>query len=311
VIHPLRHLARSSGLALALATAAPLASAQGAPASVARPLEESLQGAAKDAYASAKILFNNQDFEGAVSKYSQAYALAKDPRLLFNLAICEKNLRHYARTQSLLEQYEHDMGSRIAADDKATVDAALVAIHSLVGSVTLSVNEAGATVSIDGHDAGTTPLAAAIKLDLGKHNLTVKKDGFATYDKTLDVAGGAAGATTVRLEPETHAAHLLVLVEPGATVTIDDASATQGRFDGKVASGVHRVVVTESGKTTYRAEVDLKDGETRSVPWAWIAGGAVVVVAGATVGGYFLFKGQPQAPAPPDQLGSLQLLRRR
>jgi hypothetical protein len=318
----MRHLARCFGFALAFAAMAPHASAQSATPSVARPLEETLQGPAKDAYGSAKILFNNQDFEGAASKYSQAYALSKDPRLLFNLAICEKNQHHYARTEGLLEQYEREMGSRIAADDKATVDAALVAIRGLVGAVTLTVTEAGATVSIDGQELGTTPLDGPLKLDLGKHTLTVKKEGFSTREMPLDVAGGAAGTTTVRLEPETHTAHLLVLAPPGATVTVDDASATRGRFDGRVASGVHTVVVTEPEKTSYRAQVDLKDGETRSldvtlesprrgVPWAWIAGGGAVVVTGAAVGGYFLFKGQPPSPAPPDQLGSLQLLRRR
>ena len=41
--------------------------------------------------------------------------------------------------------------------------------------------------------------------------------------------------------------------------------------------------------------------------WPWVAGGAAVV-AGAVVGGYFLFKTQPAAaPLPPDQLGSLTL----
>jgi hypothetical protein len=82
--------------------------------------------------------------------------------------------------------------------------------------------------------------------------------------------------------------------------------------------------VTESGKIPYKVEIDLKDGEMRSVNvtlnnekhgalWGWIVGGAAVLAAGAGVGGYFLFKTQPPAAAPPDQLGSAQLsaLRRR
>lgn len=281
-------------------------------------LDDVLQGAAKDAYTSAKILFNNSDFEGAAAKYGQAYHLSRDPRLLYNLAICEKNLHRYARTQSLLQQYEHDVGARITADDKATVDAALAVIKNLVGTVMFTVTEAGATVTVDGQPAGTTPLATPLVLDLGKHTLGVTKDGFATAEQTVVVSGGAQTAIAVALAADTRSAHLLVLAEPDATITIDERIASRGRFDGKLASGVHAVLVTASGKRPYKAEIELKDGETRSVNvtlesekhgmlWGWIVGGGAVAVAGAAVGGYFLFKTQPQAATPPDQLGSVQL----
>ncbi len=310
-------------LALALALASPLASAQTAPAAPSahdRPLDSVLQGAAKDAYVSAKILFNNGDFAGAATKYAQAYDLSRDPRLIFNLAICEKNARHYARTEDLLEQYEHALGARITADDRATVDAALAALRNLVGTVRLAVTEAGALVSVDGKSVGTTPLDAPLRLDLGEHALRVKKAGFATRDETFDISGGSETAMAITLMAEAHGAHLLVVGEEDATVAIDDRTVAQGRFDGRVAPGVHTVIVTAPGKVAYKAALDLKDGETRSVNvtlesdkhraavWPWIVGGAVVAAAGAVVGGYFLFRQQPaQAADPPDNLGSVQL----
>jgi len=312
-----RRLVRAS-LALSLATAAPFAAAQTAATASERPLDDALQGAARDAYASAKILFNNSDFEGAATKYAQAYDLSKDARLLFNLAICEKNLRHYARTQGLLQQYERDMGAHLPADDRATVDAALAAIKSLVGSVKLEVNEAGASVSVDGQPAGGTPLAAPLVLDLGRHALIIKKEGFAAADQTVDVAGGNETTVAITLAAVVHAAHLVVVAEPDAIVTIDGKPEGKGRFDGRVATGAHSVLVTEPDRTPYRTEIDLKDDETRTLSvtlesekhgavWPWIVGGAVLA-AGAAVGGDFLFRSQPQAaPPPPDQLGSLQL----
>jgi hypothetical protein len=309
-----------SCLALALTLAAPLASAQSHAATAPRELslEDSLQGLAKDAFVSAKILFNNSDFEGAAAKYGQAFDLSKDPRLIFNLAICEKNLRHYARTQGLLQQYERDMGARMPADDKATVDAALGAIHNLVGTVRLIVTEAGASVSVDGRPAGTTPLESSLVLDLGEHTVAVKKSGFVGAEQTVKVAGGNEIALALTLAAESHTAQLLIAADAEAIVAIDGKTAARGRFDGAVTSGVHAVLVTEPGMVAYKADVELKDGETRSVIvtlesekhggalWPWIAGGAAVV-AGAVVGGYFLFKTQPAAATPPGQLGSLTL----
>ena len=42
---------------------------------------------------------------GAYAKFGQAYDLSKDPRLLFNMAICMRNQHDYARMQGLLVRY--------------------------------------------------------------------------------------------------------------------------------------------------------------------------------------------------------------
>ena len=68
----------------------------------------------------------------------------------------------------------------------------------------------------------------------------------------------------------------------------------------------------------YRAQVELRDGETRSMHvtlqnaahappvWPWIAGGAAVVV-GASLGAYFLFHSPQDTQAPLNgNLGSVR-----
>jgi hypothetical protein len=282
-----------------------------------RPLADSLKGPAFDAYQSAKLLFANGDYQGSLTKFEQAYDLSKDPRLLFNVAICDKNVRRYAATQRMLRKYVQEMGTRIAPADQAAVDAALAAIQGLVGTVKLSVSEQGASVAVDGEAAGTTPLADPLAVDLGKHTLTVKKDGFVTSEQPFEVAGGNELAVTVTLAPEVHVARLLVRTEDDATVSIDGQPTTGGHFDGRLAPGPHAVLVTASGKLPYKADVDLRDGETRSLDvtldseshgqvWPWIVGGAAVVAVGAVIGGYFLFKPQDTtAPVPPGKFGSV------
>ena len=103
-------------------------------------------------------------------------------------------------------------------------------------------------------------------------------------------------------------------------MAIDQTTIAKGRFDGRVPPGVRAVLVTAPGKIAHKVDLDLKDGETRSVNvslegekqsgavWPWIVGGAAVV-AGAAIGGYLLFKSEPQAAAaPPDQLGSVHVM---
>ncbi|MGA3122706.1 MAG: PEGA domain-containing protein [Polyangiaceae bacterium] len=267
------------------------------------PLSESLTGAAKTAFASAQVLLHNGDLAGAFAKLRQAYDESKDPRLLFNMAICARDLHDYARMRTLLVRYQREGQAVMLADEPEQVEAALNAIRDLVGAVHLVVSEAGATVALDGETIGTTPLDDAIILNLGKHELTVAKRGFERTQETVDTAGGSVTTLTVTLRAQAEAppAHLVVASDDNATVVIDGKNAARGRFDRALRPGVHEVSVTAPGRVAYKAQVDLRDGETRSVQvtlepekhaeawWAWVTGG-VAVVAGLAVGGYFLLK---------------------
>jgi hypothetical protein len=289
-----------------VAAAPPDVPASGAPA----PLSESLSGTAREAYEAARILLNNQDPAGALTKYLVAYDLSKDPRLLFDMAVCERDLRAYARMQALLVRYEQEAGAGLSPAKKGEVDAALEAIRDLVGTVRVSSAEAGATVAVDGEPAGSTPLASPLLLDLGKHRLSVTKAGFDPVERVIEIVGGNEIAVSVTLVATVHLARLLVVADPAATVVLDRKAVARGRFDAAVPPGLHDVQVTAPGKKTYEASMDLRDGEARSLQvtlederrgpgvWPWLAGGAVLA-AGAVVGGYFLLKPRDQQAAPP------------
>jgi len=278
----------------------PLVFAQTPAAAPERSLGETLAGPASDAYVSAKILLNNRDFAGALAKYRQAYELSKDPRLLFDMAICERGVRAYARMQGLLRRYEQEAGPAISPQDKAQVDDALAAIQNLVGAVSLTVSEDGAAVAVDTEPVGTTPLAQPLVMDLGKHRVTVTKAGFQTIDTTVDVTGGSQADVSLTLAPQLAQARLIVTSDSEATVSIDGQVAAKARFDGPLAPGMHEVGVTEVDRLPYAMQIELRDGETRTMQVTlerehraallpWVLGG-VAVAAGAVVGGYFLFK---------------------
>lgn len=300
---------------------APAAAAQApAAASGAAPLADALQGAAKTAYESAKLLAQNHDFNGALAEFKHAYELSKDARLLFNMAICEKELHHYAKMRALLEQYLRDGAQITTAESQSAAQDALAAIKPLVASIHVTVNEDGATVSVDGEGVGTSPLKTNVAVDLGKHTVTVKKNGFDAFEQSLDMPGGTEATVAVTLKAQQHVGQLVVSSDPAATVVVDGKEVGKGRFEGAVAAGPHDVSVSETGKKTYTAHVELRDGETRTMDvtleeeshgmaaWPWIVGGAVVA-AGAAVGGYFLFKPQDTTTPPPmGKLGTISLM---
>lgn len=292
------------------APAPPPSSAPAPPAQAPAPsLSESLTGQAKDDYDTGRILVASSDFAGAVVKFRHAYDLSSDVRLLWNVAVCEKNLRHYVQVLKLLDRYLHDGDPRIPDADRAAAATVLRTVRSLVGSVRVIVNEPGAAVTVDDAPAGTTPLAEPLMLDLGDRRIRVSKPGFKDQTLVQNVAGASEATVSVALERVEQQGRLALSTDASATIRVDGATVGVGRWEGVVTPGTHAVEVTESGMRPYSAQILVRDGESRSVEVAlqresggisplWWVGGGVVAAAALGVGGYFLFRSSPSTPGP-------------
>jgi hypothetical protein len=175
--------------------------AQTATADQRPPLAESLGGEAREAYLTGNLLFDSQDWTRAMAKYSQAYDQARDPRLLYNMALCARGTRDYARTWSLLARFEREEGTHLGADVRADVDAAMVLLKQIIGQVDLDVSEAGAAVTLDGQLVGVTPLASPLAVNPGKHAIAVAKDGFVPDERRIEITGGTRSRIAIALAP--------------------------------------------------------------------------------------------------------------
>jgi hypothetical protein len=274
------------------------------------PLSESLSGDAKADYDSARILFEAGNFAGASSKFRQAYDRAKDPRLLWNVAVCEKGLQHYARVQSLTQRYLDEGKDVLTAEqDKAARDL-LAAVKGLIGSVRVAAPD-GAEISVDGERVGVAPLKEPLQLDLGPHKLSAQKAGMQASVTSVEVAGGTETNVTIVLRPMDRRSRISVQAGEGDAIAFDGIPIATTRWQAEVDAGTHTLRVTAPQRKPYEVRLDLLEGATRTVDvsleaqrplWHWIAGGAVLATA-ATIGGYFLFK--PEAKPGEQTLGSL------
>lgn len=291
-------------------SAFPAAAAGGAPA----PLSQTLTGEAKSAYDSGKLLFEDGDSDGALAKFSHSYDLSHDPRLLWNVATCEKELRHYSRAATLVGRYLQEGGSRVSAEQRRSALETQAALRAFFVALKLNGVPEGATIFIDGNEVGRAPLSEPLQVDLGARTLRVEQAGFEPSETKLEVAGGGQLEVTVTLQRTTVASVIpprLTIVSSGARdiIAIDGEVMASQRWDGLLTVGEHSVRVTAPHKKPYQSNVRLLSGSNRSLQitledenpgsnlWFWVAGGAAVV-AGAAVGGYFLFKPQDAAGTP-------------
>jgi hypothetical protein len=261
---------------------------------------------AKAEYAAARILYDDGDFAGALEKLRSAYDLSKDPRLLWNMAACQKNLRHYAEVVRLVERYLSEGRGYVSDSDRSDATSLLDTVKEFISRVDVKSNEPGATVFIDDVSMGTTPLSASLPVDMGSHKVRVSKPGFTDFAATVELPGGRPFSIAADLVVEHHEGKLRVVAAPRDVVQIDGKVVGTGLWEGVLPSGTHSVYVTAQDKIAHQTEVVITDNQVSSlhvalenrptqgvdrsgVPaWVWIAGG--VLVAGGGVGAYFLLK---------------------
>jgi tetratricopeptide (TPR) repeat protein len=109
-----------------------------------------------------KELYEENDFRGALIEFRRAYQLAPNFKLLYTIAQVYYQLQDYAAALQTFEKYLADGGREVPAARKTEVERELERLKTRVARVELTTNVAGAEVSVDDVDIGTTPLSKPV-----------------------------------------------------------------------------------------------------------------------------------------------------
>ena len=140
---------------------------------------------AKAHFQKGKAAYSQARYQEAIAEFEQANALRPAAVLHFNIAQAYEKLGDIPKALTAFHAY---LREDPAASDAAAVNAT---IHNLekrlaergVQQLLVYSDPAGATVSIDGHASGPTPLA--IELPPGTHQLLLTKDGYINASKQV------------------------------------------------------------------------------------------------------------------------------
>ncbi len=293
---------RFSLTALLLSSTLSTARAEPRHAFAPKPVAESLIGDAKRDYAAARLLFDSGDYQGALLKFENAYRLSGDPRLLWNQAVCAKNLRRYARAIELVQRYLDSKSPLVTPDAVEAGRAFLAAALPLTAKLTITASVPGARVYLDDRLLGTLPLEPGLRVDLGMHSLRIEKFDYVDFDETLTVTDSKEIVVRAELRRILHQGTLSVQAKPGNAIAVNGSVVGVGQWQGTLRSGRHRLRVTAPGARPYETELVIVDNQTRSVnvtleeargggipTWVWISGG-VLLASGLGAAGYYLLK---------------------
>lgn len=230
-----------------------------------KPLRDQLPPEAQKAWDTAVALYARGQWDGARTSFNAAFEASHNPRVLFNVAVCEKNMGHYARAIDIYKRELAEGRGQLDAQEEADVKGQIAGLEAFVASVTIDVSEAGADVFIDEAKVGTSPLPGPVSVSIGERHIRVSKAGFADSRDTVDLKAGAQGKVTIKMtaSQKTALVNVNVIGPSNAVVKIDGREVGPAPYKGQVnvSAEPHAFSAEAPGYVTATQSAIVKDGE--------------------------------------------------
>jgi hypothetical protein len=263
--------------------------------------------------------YKDADYRSALVEFQEAYRVAPNVRLLFNIGQTFDELQDFAGAVKAFRGYLAGAGSSITAARRADVEKDLRRLEAHVATIDISVSEPGADVLAEGDrriDLGKSPLSAPALLNGGTWTIVATKPGFERAEERLTAAGGDAKKIALKLAPT--AEPVTAGTPVPAAVVAPPPPPRRSRapvWIGLAVTGALAVgagvtgVLTLGAKRDYDHELGRLPGDADAVASARthartlalftdVLGGAALVAAAVTLVLYVSGSGDGSASAP-------------
>ncbi|MBI5531624.1 MAG: PEGA domain-containing protein [Deltaproteobacteria bacterium] len=185
-------------------------------------------------------LFDEKDYQGALTELRKAYQLAPTYKLRYKIGQVCYRLQDYACALKAFDAYLSEGKNELSAERKKEVEEEAALVRAQVGRIEITTNTFGAAIAVDDVPVGTTPLEEPILVSIGKRKVTATREGRMPMSQVVEVAGGELKKVFINL-PELKAETRTVNVETPSkvtTLTWVGLGATGALAAGAIITGV-------------------------------------------------------------------------
>jgi tetratricopeptide (TPR) repeat protein len=200
-------------------------------------------------------LLERNDFQAALDKFNQAYALVHSPKQLFNQGLALRGLGRNVEAVQAVERFLAE-AKDASAEHRDKARGKIAELTALVGQVEIRCNRSGAAVTMDSQALAATPLPGPVWVEPGNHQVSLKWEG---EKKSTPFTATAGKMSLVSFDFEE---------EPPAPVV-----------EGRNSLPPPVVAPVVSPATTAQEPAPAQRSLLRST-WLWVGVGAVVAVVG-------------------------------
>ncbi len=226
-------------------------------------------------------LFDAGNYNDAAEAFEKAFEVLPLPAIAFSAAQAyrlnyfqRRNPTHLKRAVGLYRLYirEQRVGGRMvdATNFVADLEPVLLAVErrKAVGEVVrkertgivVTSSVAGAVTSVNGSAKRKLPLP--VELDPGRHHVVVTADGYAPFEKDIDIIEGQTRAVDAELVALPVA--LTIVADSGSAVRVNGRAVGKAPFSQPVslAAGTYNIVVAHRGYQLFRRQLVAGRGES-------------------------------------------------
>ncbi|WP_433928225.1 PEGA domain-containing protein [Sorangium cellulosum] len=255
----------------ALAAEPPDAEADKAPAR-APVIGEAAQAWAKskaDAFfKNGKKLFDKGEYAGALVEYQAAFRIAPTKAARASVGACLLKLQRFDEALEAFEATLRDYGAALPPKMKEEVLRQIDILRAVTGAVVITGAELGALIVIDGRLRGEHPAPTPLSVLAGPHFVRVYKEGFAPFEKSIEVAQGQTASLKASLAPLGNSGTLRIEESSGKVldVVVDGMPVGATPWEGPLSVGDHNVLLrSQDNVGTQPSSVTIRHKETTRI----------------------------------------------
>ena len=187
-------------------------------------------------------LLQARSFDAALIEFERSRAAFPTRSATENAAVCLREVGRLDEAYDAFGKVLNDFGE-IPDDVKKRIEDQRTELESHMGGIKVSGGESGASVTVDGRQRGTLPLAAPIRAGAGVHVVRVHLDGYVPFVQAVDVVPTKNATVAATLEVLARAGRLRVADRRGRAleVVVDGVTVGTTPWEGALAPGDHAV----------------------------------------------------------------------
>jgi hypothetical protein len=190
-------------------------------------------------------LYKDGRFEEALAEFDVAYRLSGRATALLNVGDCQRQLDEHAAAYDTYQAILTRHGAQLSAADRTAVQRAIEYLDGHTGLLAVTTNVDGAEILADGRVVGRAPLAAPLRLDIGSHTVTVRKEGFVPHapPAVVEILSKQLARVDATLVAEVVTGHLSVREQSARDVhvLVDGTDEGPAPWEGDLEPGSHLV----------------------------------------------------------------------
>ncbi len=207
------------------------------------------------------LLFIEQGNHGAaLQEFFAAEKIAPRAEYEYNIALANRKLGKHAESLRWLELCRSS-SARLKESERVLVNKWIEEESRLVGSLVVSSNVSGASITIAGEQVAETPMSTLVRLNAGEHFVSVYKTGFVPQIRRVVLDGGKLAQEHFELVPtdEDVAELLITSTLPDIDIVVDNGVKGRTPMRGALllASGFHWLEFRRSGYLPMKRRVFL------------------------------------------------------